>query len=137
MIALGFDGSHDGPVVRVVLDGSRIVADAVAASRATDLLRRNLSALTVLREVMHLTTDQVWARFYVRGGMDHRYIEPDAVDEYLRVLNHVPGRKGEAARAAFLRGWAEHRSVAEPTTPVVWHRFIGSTAIEVHPEAQR
>lgn len=106
-----------------------------ATDRATARLRRNARALTVLAEVLTLTTDQVWARFYVRGGMDPAYAEPDAVDEYLRALNVIPGGRGAAARAAFLRGWAEHRSV--PAAPVVWHRYIGNTAIQVHPEAQR
>lgn len=137
MTALGFDGAHDGPIVRLVIDGSKYVTDAVAASRATDKLRRNLRTLTVVTEVLGLTADQVWARFYVRGGMDSRFTEPDAVDDYLRVLAGVPGETGAVARAAFLRGWAEHRSVAEPITPVVWHRYLGDTAIQVHPEAQR
>lgn len=136
MIAFGFDGTNDGPVVRLVADASKLVADLAAATRATDKLRRNLRTLTVVTEVLGLTVDQVWARFYVRGGMDHRFTDPDHVDDYLRVLNGIPGEKGAVARAAFLRGWAEHRSVADPKTPVIWHRYIGDTAIEVHPEAQ-
>lgn len=137
MIITGPTPDSPEPIVRLVVDTSRFTAAVRAATKQTEKLRRNLRTLNVITETLSLTVDQVWARFYVRGGMDHRFTDPDAVDDYLRILNGVPGEKGATARAAFLRGWAEHRSVpTSDNTPVIWHRYIGNTAIEVHPEAQ-
>lgn len=99
-------------------------------------LRRNISALAVRTEILGLTLDQVWARFYVRGT-SHEYAAPADFDAYLRVLNSIRGPHGATARDAFLRGWVEHRTTTDPPPPVVWHRFIGHTAIQVHPAAQR
>lgn len=99
-------------------------------------LRRNVSAITVRAEILGLTLDQIHARFYVRGT-SHEYADPDDFDAYLRVLTSIQGRHGAAARDAFLRGWVEHRSIVDPPPPVVWHRFIGHTAIQVHPEGPR
>jgi hypothetical protein len=137
MIITGLPSDTPEPRIRLVVDTSAFTAAVRTATRQTNKLRRNLRTLTVVTEVLGLTADQVWARFYVRGGMDSRFVDPDAVDDYVRILTGVPGEKGTVARAAFLRGWAEHRSVGEPTTPVVWHRYLGDTAIQVHPEAQR
>lgn len=83
-----------------------------AARRSTAKLRHGTRRIAVIREVLPLTVDQVWARFYVRGGMDLAYAEPDAFDDYLRVLAAIPGARGTAARAAFLHGWAEHRAAS-------------------------
>lgn len=124
--------------LHAVPDGPTISTEPISdPGAAIAKLRRNVKTITVLTEVIGLSVDQVWARFYVRGGMDPRFAEPDAVDEYLRILNGIRGDRGAAARNAFLRGWAEHRSVPTPRDPVVWHRYIGDTAIQVHPEAQR
>lgn len=121
--------------VNLVLDTTSFERSMAAAARSVTRFRHHVAATAVLLEVIGRTPDQVWGTFYVRGGMDPRFATPDQVDDYLRVLNIIPGENGAAARNAFLRGWAEHRSV--PTEPVVWHRYIGDTAIQVHPEGDR
>lgn len=80
-----------------------------AGRRASANLRRTTRRLAVIREVLPLTAGEVWLRFYNRGATDPAYVEPDDVDAYLRILAGIPGDRGTAARAAFLRGWAEHR----------------------------
>lgn len=114
-----------------------LVADvAPLVDEALVKLRRNAQSMTVILEVLRMTPDQVWSTFYIRGAMDPRFVGPDAVDDYLCVLSAVAGDRGHAARTGFLHGWAAHRTHVV-TTPPIWHRLIGDTAIEVHPEAQR
>lgn len=122
--------------VNLVLDTTRFEAAMKAAAESTARFTRYVQMLTVALEVSTLTPDQIRGRFYVRGALDARFERPDQVDAYLRILNRLPGERGEAARMAFLRGWAEHRSV-QKVDPVVWHRYLGDTAIQVHPEAGR
>ena len=96
---------------------------------------RALRALDVKLEVIGLNDDQVWARFYVRGGMDPDFGDEASRDEYLRVLGKVKGASGRVAIEAFLRGWFTHRpdSVTRGQTfePLAWYRLIGDTACYV------
>lgn len=122
--------------VNLVLDTTRFEAAMKAAAESVMRFSLHVREVALIMEVSSLTPDQVRGRFYVRGAMDSRFERPDQVDAYLRILNRLPGDRGEAARMSFLRGWAEHRSV-QKVDPVVWHRYLGDTAIQVHPEAGR
>jgi hypothetical protein len=129
--------------VELVADTTKYVAALHAAAEAAQEAHRRLEnfkrrarATALFLELLPLTPDQAWARFYVRGAMDPAYATPAAVDAYIRALSLVPGPVAETARTAFLHGWAEHRSV-EHARSVVWHRYIGDTAIQINPEADR
>lgn len=128
--------------VKLVADTSKIEAAMREAARGvTEMelalarfkLRVRVTALYL--ELLPLTEAQATGRFYVRGGMDPAFTRPDQVDAYIQILSRISGPVAAAARDAFLRGWAEHRSV--PAEPVVWHRWIGDTRIQIHPEADR
>lgn len=117
MILMGYP--NNGPDVRLTVDTSRLVGAMDDAHAATeDFVRyivghgRKMLTLDVMLEVIGLTPDQVWARFYVRGAMDPDFAEPDAVDNYLIVLGRIRGDRGHAARTGFLAGWATHRAAA-------------------------
>lgn len=119
--------------VELVADTSKFVAAMQDATRGLERFRRRARTMAALLELLPLTEAEAWGRFYVRGAMDSTYARPDQVDEYLRVLAGVHLPAAAAACEAFLRGWCEHQSVPG-ATPVVWHRYIGDTAIQVHPE---
>lgn len=91
--------------------------------------RRQLT-LDVILEVIGLTVDQVWARFYVRGT-SHEFASEDAFTNYLVVLSRIRGDRGHAARAAFMQGWAEYRAGDEDVNLMPWHRLIGNHAVFV------
>lgn len=126
--------------VHLVADTSRFEAAMRKAMTATrdlglrlERFRRHSRTMAALLEILPLTEAEAWGRFYARGALDPTYASEKAVDEYLRVLTGVHLPAAAAARDAFLRGWVEHQA-APGARAVVWHRFIGDTAIQVHPE---
>lgn len=94
-----------------------------------DTARRTLT-LDVILEVIGLSVDEVWARFYVRGT-SHEFATEDAFSNYLVVLGRIRGDRGHAARAAFMQGWAEYRAGDEPAHLLPWHRLLGNHAVIV------
>lgn len=88
----------------------RLTADTSSFDLYIAKTARWLVELDVKREIVGLSPAGAWALFYTRGAMDSDFATTDAVDQYLRVLTHIGGALGHAARTGFLAGWAEHRS---------------------------
>ena len=76
----------------------------------------------------------VCERFYVRGGLDSTWSDPDAAVTFVQAI--LAGYADDDLRwmtranrvrvaTAAMRGWAEHHS--DPMPPPVWHRLIGGT----------
>lgn len=111
----------------------RRTADVEDFVRYVGRAARRVTTLDIALEVFGLTVDQTWARFYIRGGMDPEFNDPDARDLYLQALTRVGGERGRAAREAFLRGWVHgHHVDDDQAAQLVWHRWIGTTAIRVN-----
>ena len=89
--------------VKITVDTSDFLHYIVEAARQVTLL-------DVLLEMAGLTVDQTWALHYQRGAFGPDFSDPDAFDNHLRVLGRVRGKRGHAARAGFVHGWAQHRA---------------------------
>lgn len=132
-------GAPDPIRVNLTADVSRFI-DAMgrATAHTVDLNRqivrtaRNMLTLDALLEVFGLSVDQVWATYYVRGGMHPDFAEPDQRDHYLRALLNLKGARGRAAVTGFLAGWTEHRgSQLAPVEAFAWHRYMAGIELQV------
>ena len=70
-----------------------------------------LTRLNFEMETGRLSPHQVDALMYVRGGLDPDFASTDARDQYVKAIVTHPVH-GPAAAAAFLTGWATHRTEA-------------------------
>jgi len=101
--------------------------DALRAAISRSLDRLGQVSRDIVAEAW-MTDDELWARYYVRGGMDPAYADVDALDEHVQ-LNLAAGRVDVAV--AMIRGWVEHRDAQPLDEPLVWHRYLAGTRVEV------
>lgn len=131
LVRLVFPASNPNPAYTAV--GGRIVSVELTAD-ATEFvaaLERAAIQLGQIRDRMQRRREVrragAWAREYVRGGLDPTITD---VDAELRELLRAYGDAEVAA--AFLAGWVTHRRVAvDDQGPLVWHRLLGTTTVEV------
>jgi hypothetical protein len=91
---------------------------------------REMTKVAVRLEGRVLSQHELEARWYVRGGFDPKYADPERRDRFAQVLAAWPGG-GPVIAAAFLRGWALHRDHDVTGPPEAWHRLIGTTRLQV------
>jgi hypothetical protein len=126
------------PAVWLQFDASAFVAAMDAATRASARLFDQFRLQAAVEVDMHRDLDRAeqlvevvragaWGRWYVRGALDPSYAEPGQRDLAVQQLT-AQGRATEAG--AFLAGWVSRGGGGSPA-PLVWHRFLGATVVEV------